>query len=120
MEGRFLARREDSDSQAHEDGMDADEEDENSEDSEDELHAYQLHSSSSDSEDESAHAVPIIISDDSGAKNLRSLLKPTTLNVDAWSPEVPARSAADGSRKAVSFFDDVTVFLFDQVNCLCK
>lgn len=120
MEGRFLARREDSDSQAHEDGMDADEEDENSEDSEDELHAYQLHSSSSDSEDESAHAVPIIVSDDSGAKNLRSLLKPTTLNVDAWSPEVPARSAADGSRKAVSFFDDVTVFLFDQVNCLCK
>lgn len=116
MEGRFLARREDPASEAHEDGMDADEEDENSEDSEDELHAYQLHSSSSDSEDESARAVPVIVSDDSGAKNLRSLLKPSTLNVDAWSPEGPARSGAgDGSRKAVSFFDDVTVFLFDQV-----
>lgn len=120
MEGRFLARREDSGPQGHEDGMDADEEDENSEDSEDELHAYQLHSSSSESEDESAHAVPIIVSDDSSAKNLRSLLKPTTLNTDASSPEVPERSGADSSRKAVSFFDDVTVFLFDQVKCLCK
>lgn len=121
MEGRFLARREDPGSEAHEDGMDADEEDENSEDSEDELHAYQLHSSSSDSEDESAHAVPVIVSDDSGAKNLRSLLKPSTLNVDAWSPEGPARSGGgDGSRKAVSFFDDVTVFLFDQVKSLWK
>lgn len=113
MEGRFLARREDSGMEGHEDGIDADEEDENSEDSEDDLHAYQLHSLSSESEDETAHAVPVIVSNDSSRKNLRSLLKPTTLNVDAASPEVLARS----SRKAVSFFDDVTVFLFDQVTC---
>ncbi|XP_011602186.2 serine/threonine-protein kinase LMTK2 [Takifugu rubripes] len=108
MEGRFLARREDS-GLGHEDGMDADEEDENSEDSEDDAHAYQLHSSSSESEDETAHAVPIIVSDDSGAKNLKSLLKPTTLNIDASEPPVKG-----GARRAVSFFDDVTVFLFDQ------
>lgn len=115
MEGRFLARREDS-GLGHEDGMDADEEDENSEDSEDDAHAYQLHSSSSDSEDESAHTVPIIVSDDSGAKNLKSLLKPTTLNLGA--PEPPGQGGAGISRRAVSFFDDVTVFLFDQVNSL--
>lgn len=120
MEGRFLARREDSGLDGHEDGVDADEEDENSEDSEDDIHAYQLHSSSSESEDETAHAVPIIVSDDSSAKNLKSLLKASTLRMDALSPEGPARSGADSSRKAVSFFDDVTVFLFDQVKCLCK
>lgn len=112
MEGRFLARREDS-GLGQEDGIDADEEDENSEDSEDEAHAYQLHSSSSESEDETAHAVPIIVSDDSGARNLKSLLKPTTLNIDP--SELPVRSAAGNCRRAVSFFDDVTVFLFDQV-----
>lgn len=120
MEGRFLARREDPASEGHEDGMDADEEDENSEDSEDDLHAYQLHSSSSESEDETAHAVPIVVSDDSSTKDLKSLLKATTLNMDASSPEVPAGSGAGNSRKAVSFFDDVTVFLFDQVECLWK
>lgn len=115
MEGRFLARREDS-GLGHEDGIDADEEDENSEDSEDDAHAYQLHSSSSESEDETAHTVPIIVSDDSGAKNLKSLLKPTTLNIDA--SELPVRGGASNSRRAVSFFDDVTVFLFDQVSSL--
>lgn len=111
MEGRFLARREDS-GLGHEDGVDADEEDENSEDSEDDAHAYQLHSSSSESEDETAHAVPIVVSDDSGARNLKSLLKPTALNVGA--SELPVRGGGD-ARRAVSFFDDVTVFLFDQV-----
>ncbi|TNM97319.1 hypothetical protein fugu_015475 [Takifugu bimaculatus] len=50
-----------------------------------------------------------VVSDDSGAKNLKSLLKPTTLNIDASEP--PAKG---GARRAVSFFDDVTVFLFDQ------
>uniref|UniRef100_H3D322 Lemur tyrosine kinase 2 n=1 Tax=Tetraodon nigroviridis TaxID=99883 RepID=H3D322_TETNG len=114
MEGRFLARREDSGLDGHEDGIDADEEDENSEDSEDDSHAYQLRSSSSESEDESAHAVPVIVSDDSSTKNLKSLLKPSMLIMDASSPEVPSRSGAASSRKAVSFFDDVTVFLFDQ------
>ncbi|XP_061604727.1 serine/threonine-protein kinase LMTK2 isoform X2 [Phyllopteryx taeniolatus] len=103
VEGRYLGRRD-----GPEDGVDADEENENSDDSDEDIHAYQLHSSSSDSEDEGAHAVPLIISDDSDAKNLRSLLKPTTFNIGA-----PA-SLATTTRRAVSFFDDVTVYLFDQ------
>lgn len=97
-----------------EDGGDADEEDENSDDSDDDIRAYQLHSSSSDSEDDGVHTVPVIISDDSSAKNLKSLLKPTTLNIEASSSPFAARSNADNSRRAVSFFDDVTVYLFDQ------
>lgn len=112
MEGRYLGRR---DIDGHEDGVDADEEDENSDDSDDDIRTYQLHSSSSDSEDEAVHVVPVIVSDDSSARNLKSLLKPTSLNVDASSPPFPARCNADNSRRAVSFFDDVTVYLFDQV-----
>ncbi|KAG7243587.1 hypothetical protein INR49_011144 [Caranx melampygus] len=46
--------------------------------------------------------------------NLRSLLKPTTLNIEASSSPFAARTNADNSRRAVSFFDDVTVYLFDQ------
>lgn len=112
MEGRYLGRRDGASGlDGQEDGVDADEEDENSDDSDDDIRAYQMNSSSSESEDEAVHAVPLIISDDSGAKNLKSLLKPTTLNI---SP-VPSRNGADNSRRAVSFFDDVTVYLFDQV-----
>ncbi|XP_075994934.1 serine/threonine-protein kinase LMTK2 isoform X1 [Genypterus blacodes] len=113
MEGRYLAKREVLGLDALEDGVDADEEDENSDDSDDDMRAYQLHSSSSESEDEAVHPVPLIISDDSRAKNLRSLLKHTALNTDT-SSHFPAKCNTDNSRRAVSFFDDVTVFLFDQ------
>lgn len=113
MEGRYLGRRDASGSDGQEDGVDADEEDENSDDSDDDVRGYQIHSSSSDSEDDTVHTVPLIVSDDSSAKNLKSLLKPTTLNIQASSS--PASSNADNSRRAVSFFDDVTVYLFDQV-----
>ncbi|XP_068434213.1 serine/threonine-protein kinase LMTK2 [Clinocottus analis] len=106
MEGRFLGRRD-----GQEEDVDADEEDENSDDSDDDVRGYQLHSSSSESEDETVHTVPFIVSDDSRAKNLKSLLKPTTLNVQASSSP---SSNSDNSRRAVSFFDDVTVYLFDQ------
>ncbi|XP_073351093.1 serine/threonine-protein kinase LMTK2 [Pagrus major] len=114
MEGRYLGRRDGSGLDGQEDGGDADEEDENSDDSDDDIRAYQMHSSSSDSEDDVVHTVPVIVSDDSSAKNLKSLLKPTTLNVEASSSPFAARSNADNSRRAVSFFDDVTVYLFDQ------
>ncbi|CAJ1076550.1 serine/threonine-protein kinase LMTK2 [Xyrichtys novacula] len=114
MEGRYLGRRDGSALDGQEDGVDADEEDENSDDSDDDMRAYRLHSSSSDSEDDTVHPVPVIISDDSSAKNLKSLLKPTTLNIEASSSPFPARFNADNSRRAVSFFDDVTVYLFDQ------
>ncbi|KAM9345575.1 serine/threonine-protein kinase LMTK2 [Symphorus nematophorus] len=114
MEGRYLGRRDGSGLDGHEDGVDADEEDENSDDSDDDIRAYQLHSSSSESEDDTVHTVPLIVSDDSSAKNLKSLLKPTTLNIEASSSPFSARNNADNSRRAVSFFDDVTVYLFDQ------
>ncbi|XP_056143657.1 serine/threonine-protein kinase LMTK2 [Lampris incognitus] len=114
MEGRYLGRREGLGIDGQEDGIDADEEDENSDDSDDDMRAYRLHDSSSESDDDFVHPVPLIISDDSSAKNLKSLLKPTTLNITAKSPLSPAGSDADNSRRAVSFFDDVTVYLFDQ------
>ncbi|AWP18842.1 putative serine/threonine-protein kinase LMTK2 [Scophthalmus maximus] len=114
MEGRYLGRRDGPGLETQEDGMDADEEDENSDDSDDDVRAYQLHSSSSDSEDDTVHTVPLIVSDDTRAKNLKSLLKPTTLNTESMSSPFPARCNADNSRRAVSFFDDVTVYLFDQ------
>ncbi|XP_053782007.1 serine/threonine-protein kinase LMTK2 isoform X1 [Desmodus rotundus] len=91
-----------------EDGIDADEEDENSDDSDEDLRAFNLHSLSSESEDETEHPVPVIVSNEDG-RHLRSLLKPpATLAVDQlpddWKKE----------KKAVTFFDDVTVYLFDQ------
>lgn len=93
-----------------EDGMDADEEDENSDDSDEDLRAFNLHSLSSESEDDTEHPVPIIVSTDDG-RHLRSLLKPSAAEAleqlpDDWKKE----------KKAVTFFDDVTVYLFDQVS----
>ncbi|XP_073931623.1 serine/threonine-protein kinase LMTK2 isoform X2 [Castor canadensis] len=84
-----------------EDGMDADEEDENSDDSDDDLRAFNLHSLSSESEDDTEHAVPVILSNADDSRHLRSLLKPVAAD---WRKE----------KKAVTFFDDVTVYLFDQ------
>ncbi|XP_026898038.1 serine/threonine-protein kinase LMTK2 isoform X1 [Acinonyx jubatus] len=91
-----------------EDGMDADEEDENSDDSDEDLRAFHLHSLSSESEDETEHPVPVILSNEDG-RHLRSLLKPAASVAidqlpDDWKKE----------KKAVTFFDDVTVYLFDQ------
>uniref|UniRef100_A0A8C5E0B0 Serine/threonine-protein kinase LMTK2 n=1 Tax=Gouania willdenowi TaxID=441366 RepID=A0A8C5E0B0_GOUWI len=109
VEGRYLGRRDCSMLDGQEEGMDADEEDEISDESDDDVHAYNLRSSSSESEDEVEHPVPLIISDDSSAKNLKSLLKPAAINVEA-----STSPSAGNSRRAVTFFDDVTVYLFDQ------
>ena len=55
--------------------------------------------------------MPIIVSNDDG-RHLRSLLKPSAAEglveqlPDDWKKE----------KKAVTFFDDVTVYLFDQVS----
>ncbi|XP_015250297.1 PREDICTED: serine/threonine-protein kinase LMTK2 [Cyprinodon variegatus] len=114
VEGRYLGRRDGPGSEGQEDGGDADEEDENSEDSDDDMRPYTLHSSSSDSEDDTVHVVPIIVSEDVTGKNLKSLLKPTHLSIDASSSPFAGRYNAENSRRAVSFFDDVTVYLFDQ------
>ncbi|KAJ7989722.1 hypothetical protein DPEC_G00307470 [Dallia pectoralis] len=116
VEGRYLSRQNDSVGDRQADGEEADEEDENSDDSDDDMRAYRLHSSSSDSEDDTVYPVPVIVSDDSRAQNLKGLLKPNTLNVTPSSKSFlpPEGSDADSARRAVSFFDDVTVYLFDQ------
>ncbi|KAM6155132.1 serine/threonine-protein kinase LMTK2 [Rhynchocyon petersi] len=93
-----------------EDGMDADEEDENSEDSDDDLRAFSLHSLSSESEDEGEHPVPLILSSNDDSRHLRSLLKPPA---PAAEDPVPGE-AWRKEKKTVTFFDDVTVYLFDQ------
>ncbi len=93
------------------DGEEADEEDGDSEDSDEsdeELRSYSIQEQSEESEDEIL-TVPIIVSDCSDAHKLRSLLKIPTLSGDSLSDEM------ENKKKVVSFFDDVTVFLFDQV-----
>nr|XP_046190314.1 uncharacterized protein LOC124019015 [Oncorhynchus gorbuscha] len=77
--------------------------------SEEELRSYNLQEelSEEDSEGE-VMGVPVVVSDSSGARNLRSLLKMPKLLTQSFCDEL------DRKKKAVSFFDDVTVFLFDQ------
>lgn len=108
IEGKYLGKLDVSGMLDLEDGDDADEEDENS-DSEDDMRTFHMHSLSSDSEDETVHQVPEILTDRDDGKHLRSLLKlPKPLNErqhEHWKNE----------KKAVTFFDDVTVYLFDQV-----
>ncbi|NXE61869.1 LMTK2 kinase, partial [Calcarius ornatus] len=107
IEGKYLGKLSVAGMLDLEDGDDADEEDENS-DSEDDMRTFHMHSLSSDSEDETVHQVPEIVSEKDDGKHLRSLLKlPKPLNErqpELWKDE----------KKAVTFFDDVTVYLFDQ------
>uniref|UniRef100_A0A672S7K1 Serine/threonine-protein kinase LMTK2 n=1 Tax=Sinocyclocheilus grahami TaxID=75366 RepID=A0A672S7K1_SINGR len=113
MEGRYLGKLDRSSLEfGTEDGMDADEEDENSDESDEDMRAYRLHSSSSEcSEDDVEHPVPVIISDDSSSLNLKSLLKTKSLQT----AKATSEECSNGdNRRGVSFFDDVTVYLFDQ------
>ncbi|XP_025938843.1 serine/threonine-protein kinase LMTK2 [Apteryx rowi] len=108
IEGKYLGKLDVSGMLDLEDGDDADEEDENS-DSEDDMRTFHMHSLSSDSEDETVHQVPEILTDKDDGKHLRSLLKlpkspKNESQLEHWKNE----------RKAVTFFDDVTVYLFDQ------
>ncbi|XP_069544647.1 serine/threonine-protein kinase LMTK1 isoform X2 [Brachyistius frenatus] len=95
------------------DGEEADEEDgdtDDSDESDEELRSYsvQERSGGEESEDE-CHPVPIVVCDSSDAHKLRSLLKmPTLLTAENLEEEL------EGKKKTVSFFDDVTVYLFDQ------
>ncbi|KAK6328426.1 hypothetical protein J4Q44_G00004040 [Coregonus suidteri] len=98
------------------DGGEADEEDGDgdSEDSEsdEEVRSYSVQEEHSGGEEsgEENHAVPIVVSDCSDAHNLRSLLKmPTPLTSESLADDL-----LDRKKKVVSFFDDVTVYLFDQ------
>ncbi|KAI4822109.1 hypothetical protein KUCAC02_007671 [Chaenocephalus aceratus] len=62
----------------------------------------------SEESDDDFSTVPVVISDCSRARHLRSLLKMPGLLTQSFCDEL------EGKKKAVSFFDDVTVFLFDQ------
>ncbi|XP_067859595.1 serine/threonine-protein kinase LMTK2 [Heptranchias perlo] len=114
VEGRYLGRLDVSeffDLSEEQDGMEADEEDENSDDSEDDYRGYSINSPSSESEDDAAHPVPIVVTENDDGKTLKSLLKdPGPSPVDSVKTDVRKRQV----KKMVSFFDDVTVFLFDQ------
>lgn len=97
------------------DGEDADKEDgdtDDSDESDEELRTYsvQEQSGGEESEDE-CYLAPIILSDNSEAYKLRSLLKmPVLLTTEKLEEELERK------KKTVSFFDDVTVYLFDQVS----
>ncbi|XP_069839918.1 serine/threonine-protein kinase LMTK2 [Dendropsophus ebraccatus] len=106
MEGKYLGKLDASGLlDLSEDGMDADEEDENSDDSDDDIRAFNLHSFSSDSDDDTVHPVPIVHMETDDGKNLKSLIK-------VHKPS--SNKQEKRSRKAVTFFDDVTIYLFDQ------
>lgn len=88
----------------------ADDEDRDSDDSDEsdeELRTYSIQEQSEESEDEIL-PVPIIVSDCSDAHKLRSILKMPSLCIDNLSDELESK------KKVVSFFDDVTVYMFDQ------
>ncbi|XP_056286140.1 serine/threonine-protein kinase LMTK1 isoform X2 [Pseudoliparis swirei] len=91
-------------------GEEADEEGggtDDSDESDEELRIYSVQEQSG-GEDES-HPVPIVVSDGGEHRELRSLLKvPTRLATD------DLQEAPERKKKTVSFFDDVTVYLFNQ------
>ncbi|XP_051015139.1 serine/threonine-protein kinase LMTK1 isoform X1 [Acomys russatus] len=89
-------------------GRPEDEEDsEDSDESDEELRCYSVQEPSEDSEEEPP-AVPVVVAESQSARNLRSLLKMPSLLSEAFCEDL------DRKKKAVSFFDDVTVYLFDQ------
>ncbi|KAM4663279.1 serine/threonine-protein kinase LMTK1 isoform 2-T2 [Discoglossus pictus] len=85
---------------------DEDEESEDSDESDEELRCYNIQEQSEESEEE--HGVPIVITDNGSSGQLRSLLK-----MHSFRPETLCTDL-DRKKKAVSFYDDVTVYLFDQ------
>ncbi|XP_063286412.1 serine/threonine-protein kinase LMTK2 [Pelobates fuscus] len=109
MEGKYLGKLDTSGLiDLSEDGMDADEEDENSDDSDDDIRAFNLHSFSSDSDDEIDHPVPVVYMEKDDGKNLKSLIKRNKPTSNKLAINEKKR------KKAVCFFDDVTVYVFDQ------
>lgn len=83
-----------------------DEDDSDDSESDEELRTYNIQDSESE---EDATTVPVVVSDCSRARHLRGLLKMPTLLTQSFCDELETK------KKAVSFFDYVTVFLFDQV-----
>uniref|UniRef100_A0A3Q4I5B4 non-specific serine/threonine protein kinase n=1 Tax=Neolamprologus brichardi TaxID=32507 RepID=A0A3Q4I5B4_NEOBR len=86
-----------------------DEDDSDDSDSDEELRTYNIQDEDSEESEEDFTTVPVVVSDCSRARHLRSLLKMPGLLTESFCEELERK------KKAVSFFDDVTVFLFDQV-----
>nr|XP_033501468.1 serine/threonine-protein kinase LMTK1 isoform X1 [Epinephelus lanceolatus]XP_033501469.1 serine/threonine-protein kinase LMTK1 isoform X1 [Epinephelus lanceolatus] len=85
-----------------------DEDDSDDSESDEELRTYNIQDEDSEESEEDFSSVPVVVSDCSRARHLRSLLKMPTLLTQSFCNELERK------KKAVSFFDDVTVFLFDQ------
>ncbi|KAM7068933.1 serine/threonine-protein kinase LMTK1 isoform 5-T9 [Molossus nigricans] len=83
------------------------EDSEDSDESDEELRCYSVQEASEESEEE-APPVPVVVAESQSARSLRSLLKMPSLLSEAF------REDLERKKKAVSFFDDVTVYLFDQ------
>ncbi|KAH0629356.1 hypothetical protein JD844_011376 [Phrynosoma platyrhinos] len=81
---------------------------EDSDESDEELRCYNIQDQSEDSEEDSP-TVPIVVAESHSARNLRSLLKMPGLLVETFCDDLERK------KKAVSFTEDVTVYLFDQV-----
>ncbi|XP_007958009.2 serine/threonine-protein kinase LMTK1 [Orycteropus afer afer] len=84
-----------------------DEDSEDSDESDEELCCYSIQEPSEESEEE-VPPVPVVVAERQSARNLRSLLKMPSLLSEAFCEDLERK------KKAVSFFDDVTVYLFDQ------
>ncbi|NXS52980.1 LMTK1 kinase, partial [Brachypteracias leptosomus] len=80
---------------------------EDSDESDEELRCYNIQEQSEESEEEPA-AVPIVVAESQSGRNLRSLLKMPSLLSDSFCEDLERK------KKAVSFYDDVTIYLFDQ------
>ncbi|NXC42860.1 LMTK1 kinase, partial [Penelope pileata] len=80
---------------------------EDSDESDEELRCYNIQEQSEESEEEPA-AVPIVVAESHSGRNLRSLLKMPSLLSEAFCEDLERK------KKAVSFYDDVTIYLFDQ------
>lgn len=86
-----------------------DEDDSDDSETDEELRTYNIQDEDSEESEEDVTTVPVVVSDCSRARHLRGLLKMPTLLTQSFCDELETK------KKAVSFFDDVTVFLFDQV-----
>ncbi|XP_049600630.1 serine/threonine-protein kinase LMTK1 isoform X2 [Syngnathus scovelli] len=84
------------------------EDDSDDSESDEELRTYSIQEEDGGGSHEDLSAVPVVVSDSRGARHLRSLLKTPTLLTQSLCEELERK------KKRVSFFDDVTVFLFDQ------
>uniref|UniRef100_A0A8C0ISI0 non-specific serine/threonine protein kinase n=1 Tax=Chelonoidis abingdonii TaxID=106734 RepID=A0A8C0ISI0_CHEAB len=91
---------------------DEEEDTEDSDESDEELRCYNIQEQSEESEDEPA-AVPIVVAESHSTRNLRSLLKMPNLLSQTFCEDLERK------KKAVSFYDDVTIYLFDQgLSCI--